>query len=207
MSGLLLKDLYSLKKQARLYLIFSGIYLLLDYQTDTTGLFSTLVVVISVMLPITTMAYDERSGWDRFALSTPISRTKLVLSKYILGLVISLGAICLVVLANLFLQKGADTFSFTNVMSLALLYGAAILIYQTLTYPILFKFGVEKGRILIIVITIVPALLISMWPGFFEALENLVALDTLVYIAPVIVIVAYSLSIRVSTAIYKAKEI
>ena len=41
-----------------------------------------------VMLVITSLAYDERSRWDRYALTMPVSRKEMVLSKYLLGLIL-----------------------------------------------------------------------------------------------------------------------
>ena len=47
---------------------------------------SAFAVMYAAMLPMTALAYDERSKWDTLAAMMPYSTGALVLSKYLLGI-------------------------------------------------------------------------------------------------------------------------
>ena len=88
MKGLLLKDLYNLEKQARSLLLIFVFYLVFSLIGENSNMFGGVVSIMMVMLVITSLAYDERSRWDRYALTMPVSRKEMVLSKYLLGLIL-----------------------------------------------------------------------------------------------------------------------
>ena len=85
MKGLILKDFYNLTKQYKIILVLVIFYLLVSVSSEDTNFFGGVVSILMVMQVITTLSYDEKSNWDRYALTMPISRSDLVLSKYILG--------------------------------------------------------------------------------------------------------------------------
>ena len=80
MKALILKDLYVLWKQMRVFIV---ILLVISISNGTFG--SVFIVLWVAMLPYTAMAYDERSKWDQLAAMMPYSTRDLVLSKYVLG--------------------------------------------------------------------------------------------------------------------------
>lgn len=87
MTGLLYKDLCNLKK----YLFqLSAIVLLISFLflNSSTGVIvlGAYVVMISLMVLLNSIAYDDMAQWDKFALTMPLSRKTLVKSKYLLGL-------------------------------------------------------------------------------------------------------------------------
>lgn len=49
-------------------------------------LFFNVYVLFSVMIPMSAIAYDDKAKWDRYALTMPVSRRDLVISKYLLAL-------------------------------------------------------------------------------------------------------------------------
>ncbi|WP_340008936.1 ABC-2 transporter permease [Paenibacillus sp. FSL K6-0276] len=204
MKGLLLKDLLNLKKQGKMYLILVGFYLVFSIAMNNTSFFGGMVCILSAMLPVTALSYDERAKWDKFALTMPVSRRDMVTSKYVLGLSFSLLGVIIFFLCNL-LTKVELSLNLTT--SLVFL-GLGILVLS-LTLPILFKFGVEKGRILMMLIFFVPAGIIMLLPNlglsFTRPSENL--LKMLTYAAPVALIAIALISIMVSIRIYQRKEI
>ena len=80
MKGLLLKDYYTLLKQVRFYLIFLLIFTIIPNMN-----LSSIAIVYAAMLPITVIAFDERSKWDQLAAMMPYTERELVFSKYVLG--------------------------------------------------------------------------------------------------------------------------
>ncbi len=93
MKGLILKDLLNLRKQARIILLFVGFYFVLGMINQSGDSFGGVVALLFAMLAVTAMAYDERAGWDKYALTMPVSRRDLVVSKYLLGVLLSLAGL------------------------------------------------------------------------------------------------------------------
>ena len=58
MSGLLLKDLLTIGKQMKLYLVILVVFALMPGMS-----MPAFAVVLAAMLPITAQAYDERAKW------------------------------------------------------------------------------------------------------------------------------------------------
>lgn len=146
MKALLLKDIYVLSKQVR---VFMG--LILVFSAIPGSFNSTFAVVYMAMLPYTAMAYDERSKWDQLAAMMPYSVRDLVLSKYTLGW---LGCAAASVL-SLVLQAVISTvtqYPGTPVpVNTAMAFCASACILA-ITLPLMFRFGVEKGRLVMFLI-------------------------------------------------------
>ncbi len=169
MKGILTKDLYLIKKTCKFYLIFllpimiisMGVplntienpYGFLFYFTVVTAL------IPSTAIPFTLISNDEKSGWNTYSVAMPYTRKEIVSSKYICSLMLTVSSslICfLLQCLNLFLRKSG---SFE--MTLVTLLGNVIIAVFTLSMilPFLFKFGVEKGRL---VYTIATACIYAM---------------------------------------------
>jgi ABC-type transport system involved in multi-copper enzyme maturation permease subunit len=89
MKGLLLKDLVNLKQQTKIYFIIIAVWLAIALTSKDGSFLGGMICVLSVMLPITTLSYDEKAKWDKYVLSMPIMRKQVVISKYILALALS----------------------------------------------------------------------------------------------------------------------
>ena len=144
MRALLMKDCFVLWKQLRLYVVLMLIF------TVFNGAFGNVFIVIwAAMLPYTAMAYDERSKWDQLAAMMPYSNRDLVLSRYILGWIAGAGA-CLL---SLLLQEGfalilhQDVYPDTPIASFFV-----CLSTLAITLPLIFRFGVERGRLIMFLI-------------------------------------------------------
>lgn len=89
MLGLLYKDLYSAKKELLLTGFIAFIFViftLVTGQEEMLGPSIGVLVSVGSLLPTYSIHYDKANGWDRFICSSPISRTHVVLSKYLAGL-------------------------------------------------------------------------------------------------------------------------
>lgn len=147
MKGLLLKDLINLKSTLKLFLAFLALFLVLTLTTGDLGSSSLSIIVLSVMLPFTTVALDERAKWDRTALASPIRRSTLVISKYVLGILLLLIALCAgLVLGLLGREEIGELFTQLFLLGMS---GAWIL---SIMLPLMFRFGAEKGRIIVMLV-------------------------------------------------------
>lgn len=206
MKGLLLKDLLNLKKQVKLYVIFIIFYMVLSITSKDTSFVSGIICVFCAMLPMTALSYDERASWDKYALSMPITRKNIVISKYILGLLCSvIGAI--ITLTFNFIISG---YSYNSIILTLIFWGLSIL-FMTIIFPILFKFGVEKGRLVMMLVLFAPAMIGTIFVklDFFRLNEKLV--DSIIKFAPIIIIAvvlaSLLISITISLRVYSKKEL
>lgn len=205
MKGLLLKDILTLKKQGKLLGILLAFYVVLGLAMNETATFGAMIIVVCAMLPITAMSYDERAKWDKYALSMPVSRRDIVLSKYVLGILFCAAAALAVALFGIATQPE----KMGEAVAVALTTAAAGLILQSILFPIFFKFGVERGRLLMLAVILLPAalgmLLARMDLGLPAPSEQLLAAAP--WLLAAAVVVCFAVSVAASLRIYRNKEI
>lgn len=154
MKGLLIKDLQEITRETKIYLLF----ILAAACFQNTFMISFAVVYAS-MLPMTALAFDERSKWELLAAMMPYSTRELVMSKYFLGYITVVLTVFVSVVARLawglFGQTGV-TADFLGMMLTLVCVG---LILLSIILPLLYRLGVEKARILLIIIVMAFAFL------------------------------------------------
>lgn len=204
MRGLILKDLYNLKKHSTIYIILLIFYLIIGISNENFSMFSSMMAIIAAILPITAMAYDEKSKWDRYALTMPVSRPDIVASKYILGLIFLLLAFLISMLFNIIIFK-IDFIESLLANSVSLSVGIVIISF---IFPIMFKYGVEKGRLLMMLVLFAPTGIIVLLSkiGLNPEVINKEIIEKLLYLFPILAIVLLILSYLVSLSIYRKKE-
>ena len=150
--GLLLKDIFELWAQCRVQLVLTGVYLLLPLFIKGIGLFASVGMMLLAMMPIYALGYDERCRWERYALAMPVRKSDLFWSRFLLGVIaIALGA-AVQALTALLAGRGE------LLSSLAVTAPSAV-VYLLITLPLMMKLGVEKGRFLLLLLTMAFMLL------------------------------------------------
>ena len=150
--GLLLKDIFELWAQCRVQLVLTGVYLLLPLFIKGIGLFASAGMMLLAMMPVYALGYDERCRWERYALAMPVRKSDLFWSRFLLGVIaIALGA-AVQALAALLTRRGE------LLSSLAVTAPSAV-VYLLITLPLMMKLGVEKGRFLLLLLTMAFMLL------------------------------------------------
>lgn len=147
MKGLLLKDILTLYKQTKIILLLMVVFACIPGLPT-----SAFAVFYGAMMPITALAYDERSKWDELAAMMPYTAKAIVGSKYALGLTLVLQVLVLSMLSRLFVHSTPIVSEET--MSL-LITACLSLILMAIDLPFMFHFGVEKGRLIYILLTCV----------------------------------------------------
>lgn len=203
MKGLILKDFYNLGKQYKVLLVLIIFYVIVSLTSEDTNFFGGVISILMVMLTITTLSYDEKSKWDRYALTMPISRSDLVLSKYILGGILS--GIAFVI--NFVFQVLAGSGEPAEVLLVSAATAGIGLLFLSLILPILFKFGVEKGRYIMLLIFFVPTGFVMIISQRGLTLPSAGFMQLLPLASIFVLLLAMVLSIRISLAICKGKEI
>lgn len=145
--GLLLKDIYELLAQAKVLLILTAVYLLLPAMTGSAEVLGNVALLLLAMLPASALGYDERCKWERYALAMPVTRRQIHLSKYLLGVI--------AVLLGAALQAAAAlVFGRTDILAALPYLVLASLLYMALSLPLLFRLGLEKGRLVFLLLTV-----------------------------------------------------
>ncbi len=200
MKGFLYKDLMILRNQMKILIVMGIFYMAVSIMSESAEFFGGLLAILCAMLPITTIAYDEKAKWDKYALSMPVSRNQLVISKYGLGLILSI----FVFLLNFVIQMIFNNSIKESLLVSVLFLGVSLFIISIL-FPVIFKFGVEKGRIMMMMIMLIPVLLfvfidkrgITFSPDLIDKLPLITTIGLMVMMV---------LSIILSCNIYKGKE-
>ena len=202
MKGLLIKDFYTLLRQMKLYLIFIAILSVLPNMSV-----SGLAIAYASMLPITALAYDERSKWDSLAATMPYSSAEMVVSKYILGY-FGFIASCLL---TLLIEYGTGLikhtpFSIEQGLTI-LLVGCVGLVLIAMDLPFMFWLGVEKGRAVYFIL-IALTVFIGMMSGTQAEKVASASIDVAApFLVAVILgsILLNAISIWISTALYRRR--
>ena len=142
MTALLLKDYYVIFRQMKIFLL-----LILVFSCIPGTFYSTFAVVYASMLPYTALAYDERSRWDQMAAMMPYSARDVVLSKYLFGwIAVAVSAAATFVLQTILSVIWLSDVEGPSIPVILLSVCVAVCILD-ITLPMMFRFGVEKGRL------------------------------------------------------------
>ena len=143
MRGLIMKDMLTIAKQAKAFLI-----LILFFAVIPSFSGSSFAMLYAAMMPISALAYDENCKWDQLAAMMPYSVRDIVLSKYLLGYIclLATGALSIASLYVTAAAKGTAV-SGEDIAQIAVM-ACFALIFLAVNLPCMFRLGVEKGRLL-----------------------------------------------------------
>ena len=208
MKGLLRKDLYSLVKLGKLYLlitlIFWGAYII-GYQSEFY--FSYPTIMLS-MLGISLISYDERSRWDKYCDSLPVTRAQTVTSKYLLlGILVAAMSLLSVIVAIV------STHELLLSLYLAATSLGVSLFLPAVNMPLCYKFGTEQARwVTFLALGGSVAMFFIIGSLLFDNLFDPHSYTThvpltAIFLLPLIGLVLYVLSWRLSIKIYQNREL
>jgi len=204
MNGLLKKDLFVADKSGRLLIILALVFSIMP-SMETFG--STYCLLIAFMIPLNSIAYDEKSKWDRYAAMLPYTPKQIVFSKYLIGGIYALIGEIIIILGALVrgaLKPGSVDWADTWGTSLMLV--VAIVTLSALAYPAIYRFGTEKGRLVLLVVMGAAAGAMAALTGVL--LDNHVDLRSAPWLVAVLVVIAVGalcLSFRLSVRFYRKR--
>lgn len=161
MTGLMLKDIFVMRKTLKTYLLFLLFYLALS----VLGLFSisfvtAFIQVMVMMLPIGAFSYDEVAKWDRYALTFPLNRRSLVGGRYLFTMVTVVGAALFGLLACVLLSILGDRENLAENLITVMVSLAVGIAIADIILPLCYKLGPERARPYLYVVVFVPILLL-----------------------------------------------
>ena len=208
MKGLLLKDLYMMKKNLRSWIVMMLVFIGVSCMDSDTLFFVFYPCMLSGMIPVSLLGYDERGKWDVYAGTLPCSKAQIVSAKYLIGLMVHGGVLLLTAVAQGVRMVVMDSFILSEYLAMTgmlVMLGCAS---AAITLPFMFKFGVEKGRMAYYVMVGIISGSSVFLPRYFRPeLAQQVSLNGVLAIAVVVIIGLYILSWRLSIRFYEKREL
>lgn len=144
MLGFIKKDLLVMKNNLKYFLLM---ILVFAFFSRESNIIYFIPIFISIMIFITTFSYDDYNKWNTYAITLPLSREKIVLAKYMTSLLLMVGTVLITFLLSFAIGTVNHSFDFDEVFPM--IFGGlfALVLLQSFMYPLIYKFGTEKGRI------------------------------------------------------------
>lgn len=168
MKGLLIKDLYMMKKYLRIFFFMIVFFAASSLISEESNIFLLYCMIFLSIFGTSLTSYDERFHWDRYCDTMPISRCLIVAERYLLNLAMVLLMLPVICLIHIF-QPAPLFGSLMLTLTVSLITG---LVCPGILYPVVFALGTEKGRIAYYVIIFGAMLLAGALTAF--ASENVI---------------------------------
>ena len=200
MFGTIVKDIKNIFGQFGYYLVLLAVFMAVSVATKNIYYYAGAIVFFSVALPVSALAYDEKDNWDKFALASGVTRVQLALSRYLLGLIVFLPlwaiAFALIAAGGMWEEQN---------LSVILSYGGVGLLVLDVMLPVLFRVGVEKGRLIYIIMILAVVALGGLLAAFVEWGGGLPVLYFSVALLAFSV-AGYFVSLKIACRIYRKKD-
>ena len=151
MKGLILKDICNQLGQLKTFAMMLVIFIVC-FANSAEGTLIIMCAVYATVMVINNLAMDESCQWEIFALTMPVTRRQLVLAKYIVAIFYALLGIVVGTAATLItrlLGFGSGDATFWELLQISVVGIVIAAIFISLLLPVDFKYGVQKGRLVL----------------------------------------------------------
>ncbi len=211
MLGLLYKDFYTAKKELMLTGFMALVFLLYNLvigQKEMLGPSIGVLVSVGSMVPTYSIHYDKVNGWNKFVCASPISRTQVVLSKYISGMFSVVLMNLLIVVNNWAAGSPLPVWSYPLFLCLTLF-------IQAVMIPVCLKLGQNMVVVVFMLMVFLPIAILfglnrlGIWTdaGIQSAFDFLQQNTmVLVTVGSIVAVALYILSFFLTLYFYKKME-
>lgn len=154
MKGLLFKDCYVVSEFVRLLALMAVVFIASMMAIDGFSGIGAMISLLVVSLVISSFSYDDLAHWDSFAATLPVSRRKLVASKYLFLLVLCVLAIGVNGLLSVLLVFLQPTVSFGEQFLTGVLISMMACVIDFVLIPLIYKYGAEKSRMMMMMVIV-----------------------------------------------------
>ena len=170
-----------------------------------------------IMILITTFSYDEFNKWECYCNSLPLSRKEIVKAKYLLFNATSLIVLVLGILASIIVPNFIENTTFESIYASIIGVAFGICLVISLLIPFYYKFGSQKGRIMLFLTITILALIIGIITSLdifnnvelmniINSLNNL-SLGMFTLLLIIVTVIIMTISYYISVRIYNNKEL
>lgn len=212
MKGLMIKDFIAIGANMRSLIFIVVLFMATAMISGETGVMSSALTAVIAVLGVNTFAYDEISHWDEFVVALPVKRSRVVLARYAVflitcvgGVLLSLGLSCMVLFVTTMGTGGFGRAAAETAMASG---GSMVGVFTlfSLMIPLIYKYGVQKMRILSIMVIVIPIGIVFVLQSFQVPLPSEEAILSFFKAMPAIAIVCFVVSYFVSVRIFTKKE-
>lgn len=162
MRSLILKDLYNIGHNVKSMLFVLMVLAAAIIPASSIESYIFVCAIACSMMIVTTFVFDDNSKWARYSMIMPVSKKDLVGGKFVVlaifCLIGSLVGLAVAAIGGLALKKiTLDLVGIGELLFLALEALVISLVFGSMSIPLVFKFGAEKGRVLLLVSFLIPA--------------------------------------------------
>lgn len=205
MKGLILKDLLNLKSTFKMLGVMM-LFFAVVFIPQGNGFIFGMIILMFAMMVVTTISYDDLAKWDAYALTMPVTRKEMVLSKYlVMAILNTLGAVVSLIVGIVGSIIMGQSFDVEILAIVGLIYLIAF-IFGSVIIPLIYKFGTEKARLMLFLCALLPTALILLVEQFNVPLPTIgnpwIYLILLIGFSVAGVILSYLISLK----IYSQKE-
>lgn len=215
MKSLILKDLYNIGHNAKSMLFMLIVFAVILIPSSGVQGYIFVSAILCSMMIVTTFSFDGNSKWTRYAMILPVSKKDLVFGKFIVLAIFcvigSLFGMTLGAIAGVAMKKiSFDVGGIFELLFLALVACVISLVTGSVSIPLVFKFGAEKARVLLVVSVLLP---LGICLGIYQILIMLgvVITDQFVFVllccSPLIALVWCYLMYQISYRIFVNQEL
>lgn len=208
MLGFIKKDLLLIKNNLKTFAVILIVYAFMSFSKSFD--MSFILPLFAVMLFISTFSYDDYNNWNAYAVTLPNGRKNVVRGKYLSSLILILISALLGFIITIISSKITGNLKIDETVSALVGCIVSVIIIASVMFPLIFKYGSEKGRIylflLVFGITLLGGILsqIINIEAFFNNLEKLG--NIWLIIIPIFSIIILTISYSISSKIYLKKE-
>ena len=155
MKGLLLKDLFVVSEFVRVLTLMALVFIASMMAIDGFSVIGAMISLLVVSLVISSFSYDDLAHWDSFAATLPVSRRKLVASKYLFLLLLGVLAVVFNGLVSVLFAALQPGVSLAEQFVTGILISMAACIIDFVLIPLIYKYGAEKSRMMMMMVIVV----------------------------------------------------
>lgn len=157
MKALLRKDFYVLSTSLKSVLLTWVVFPLVALINPEFSSFILYVGLVAGTLSSTLISYEEREKWPLFAGTLPLSKKQIVTERYVSTLIMMLiSSLIGAVIMLTYVLRGAPEYASAGLLVQNF---ATSLVMPSLLLPVTYRFGIEKGRYIVMFIVIAIAML------------------------------------------------
>ena len=209
MLGLIKKDLLIAAGNIKILAIIFVVFIFMSLEGNNN--FSFIPAFISITIMMSTFSYDEYNKSDAYITSLPNGKQNAVKAKYLGALIVVIISTLITLIMSFIIGCIKNTINIEETVSITLGSIAGVIIIESIMYPLIYKFGMEKSRIGLFVGTftfIALFFLISKLDIKLKIPNNIITFLDKYYliIIPIIIIIILTISYKISKRIYLKKE-
>lgn len=166
MRGLLLMDFKFLKRQTKFLVIVGLLVFVFLFNKDMSSFGVAYATMLFGIFAVNSIYYDEANNGNAFLFTLPFSRKEYVFSKYLFGMIIGGGAWILSNLIGIGYLSMANTgINIAEWFAINVVYLILLLVMLSFMFPIQFKFGMEKSRLVMLILVVLVFMLMNALTG------------------------------------------